>query len=208
MPPPCDENAWPCRCFLAAWSLVFIATKTPIITIKNNAAITNSRHVAEYFGKTHAHVLRDIDALILSEPSIASNFGLDEIEAKVGFGTRKVRAFNMTRDGFTLLAMGFTGKKALGFKLQYIQQFNVMEEMLKSLVKEQPKAETMVPLTVVANILRTVADQLEGAVVIMQAEQPAQLAKPTDYSNDLTPMYTARQLVASSISFQILIYAY
>lgn len=66
-------------------------------------------------------------------------------------GTRKVRAFNMTRDGFTLLAMGFTGKKALGFKLQYIQQFNVMEEMLKAPVKEHPKTETMVPLTVVAN---------------------------------------------------------
>lgn len=172
------------------------ATKTPIITIKNNAAITNSSHVAEYFGKLHKNVLQDIDNLIAMEPSIGLNFQLDEIEAKVGFGTRKVRAFNMTRDGFTLLAMGFTGKKALGFKLQYIQQFNVMEEMLKAPVKEQPKAETMVPLSVVANILRTVADQLEGAVVINQVEQPAQLAKPTDYSNDLTPMYTARQLVA------------
>lgn len=51
-------------------------------------------------------------------------------------GARKDRAFNMTRDGFTLLAMGFTGKKALGFKLQYIQQFNFMEEMLKAPVKE------------------------------------------------------------------------
>ena len=92
----------------------------PIITIKNNAAITNSSHVAEYFGKTHAHVLRDIDALILMEPSCASNFGFTLTEtAMPKGGTRKDRAVNMTRDGFTLLAMGFTGKKALGFKLQY-----------------------------------------------------------------------------------------
>lgn len=109
----------------------------PIITIKNNAAITNSTHVAEYFGKKHYSVLEAIDALIAAEPSIAQNFMVNEIEAKVGFGTCKVRAFNMTRDGFTLLAMGFTGKKALGFKLQYIQKFNVMEEMLKAPVKEQ-----------------------------------------------------------------------
>ena len=123
----------------------------PIITIKNNAAITNSQHVAEYFGKRHDHVLRDIDALIQTEPTTAPNFG--ECSYKASEGGRSYRAFNMTRDGFTLLAIGFTGKKALGFKLKYIQQFNVMEEMLKAPVKEQPKAGTMVPLSVVANHL-------------------------------------------------------
>ncbi|MBP2150103.1 phage regulator Rha-like protein [Xanthobacter flavus] len=47
-------------------------------------------------------------------------------------GTRQVRSFDMTRDGFTLLAMGFTGAKALKFKLAYIAEFNAMEEALKA----------------------------------------------------------------------------
>lgn len=110
----------------------------PIITIKNNAAITNSTHVAAYFGKSHKHVLDAVDELIKVEPSCEPNFRPTSNDiAMPNGGTRKDRAFNMTRDGFTLLAMGFTGKKALGFKLQYIQQFNIMEEMLKAPVKEQ-----------------------------------------------------------------------
>ena len=110
-------------------------TKTPIITIKNNAAITSSQHVAEYFGKRHDNVLRDIDGLLRDAPIAELNFHVCSYQAVEG--GRSYRAFDMTRDGFTLLAMGFTGKKALGFKLQYIQQFNIMEEMLKAPVKEQ-----------------------------------------------------------------------
>lgn len=51
--------------------------------------------------------------MLTLDPSIASSFGCIELAVKIGFGTRKDRAFEMTRDGFTLLAMGFTGKKAL-----------------------------------------------------------------------------------------------
>lgn len=50
------------------------------------------------------------------------------------------RSFDMTRDGFTLLAMGLTGKKALQFKLRYIEQFNAMEAELKA--QAQPAAMT------------------------------------------------------------------
>lgn len=78
----------------------------------------NSRDVAEYFGKRHDHVLRDIDTLLATEPACAPNFG--ETSAQVPMprgGVRLERAFDMTRDGFTLLAMGFTGKRALEFKL-------------------------------------------------------------------------------------------
>ena len=96
--------------------------------------------MAAYFGKTHHHVLDTIDALVLEAPSIATDFRGIEIEVQVGFGTRKDRGFAMTRDGFTLLAMGFTGKKALQFKLKYIEQFNAMEAELKA--QAQPAAIT------------------------------------------------------------------
>lgn len=68
--------------------------------------------MAAYFGKRHTHVLRDIDARIQQAPTFASNFGLIALDTKVDFGIRKDRAFDMSSDGFTLLAMGFTGKKA------------------------------------------------------------------------------------------------
>lgn len=107
--------------------------------------ITSSSHVAEYFGKEHKNVLRDIDNLIAMG---VLNF--EQTSYTHPQNNQTYRAFNMTRDAFTLLAMGFTGKKAIGFKLKYIQQFNVMEELLKAPVKEQTKAEVMVALEVVA----------------------------------------------------------
>lgn len=93
--------------------------------------VTTSLQVAEVFKKEHKHVLRDIDSL----EKDMSNFGLMFYEAETpdSYG-RPRRTFYMNRDGFTLLAMGFTGKKALGFKLQYIEQFNTMENQLKSQV--------------------------------------------------------------------------
>ena len=105
-------------------------TKTIVVT-KHGRVVTNSRIVASYFGKRHDHVLRDIDDLISTAPSIAPNFGAIELETKVGFGVRRDSAFDMTKDGFTLLAMGFTGPKALRFKIDYIQRFNEMEETLR-----------------------------------------------------------------------------
>lgn len=79
--------------------------------------MATSKDVAAYFGKKHHTVLEAVDDLLSTEPSIARNFLAIEVDVKIGFGTRKDRAFEMTRDGFTLLAMGFTGKKALQFKL-------------------------------------------------------------------------------------------
>lgn len=92
--------------------------------------VTTSLLVAEKFGKQHIHVLRDIDSL----KKDVSNFGLMFFESTYSdsYG-RPQRMYIMNRDGFTLLAMGFTGKKAMNFKLEYIQQFNQMERQLKEL---------------------------------------------------------------------------
>lgn len=89
----------------------------------------NSRDVAEHFGKRHDNVLRDIRGLDMSSKLRASMFEAVIIKDKYG---RDLDAFDMTRDGFTLLAMGFTGAKALQFKLAYIAAFNEMEAKLKS----------------------------------------------------------------------------
>lgn len=99
-----------------------------LVIMKSKQALTTSLKVAETFEKKHQHVLRDIDSL----KKDVSNFGhmFEETSIKDSYG-REQRAYFMNRDGFTLLAMGYTGKKALQFKLKYIEAFNKMEKTIR-----------------------------------------------------------------------------
>ncbi|MDT2635479.1 Rha family transcriptional regulator [Enterococcus dongliensis] len=101
---------------------------TDLVIMKNRQAVTSSLQVAESLDKKHQHVLRDIDVL---EKDV-SNFGQMFVEGNEpdSYG-RNRRVIYMNRDGFTILAMGFTGKKALQFKLKYIEAFNKMEDHIK-----------------------------------------------------------------------------
>lgn len=98
-----------------------------ILSTQNGEPVVSSRQIAENFEKNHNHVLRDIDSL----KKDVSNFGqmFFETTAPDSYG-REQRAYLMNRDGFTLLAMGFTGKAALEWKLKYIAAFNEMEKKL------------------------------------------------------------------------------
>ena len=107
-------------------------TKTEIkITIENDQPITTSRNVAENFNKRHDNVLKDIDQLIKGAPQ-----NLGDLFYQTTYthpqNNQEYRQYYMTKDGFTLLAMGFTGKRALEFKLAYIEQFNKMEQQIKN----------------------------------------------------------------------------
>lgn len=94
----------------------------------NGVAVVSSRVVAEDFGKRHANVLQTVDELIKTENSVMTLF----IESSYKAGTGKqYKEYLLTRDGFSLLVMGFTGKEALQWKLHYIEAFNKMEEMIK-----------------------------------------------------------------------------
>ena len=102
----------------------------PVVFIQNGEVFANSRDVAAYFGKQHGHIIRDIEKLIAER---VPNFGQTVVyrENPSGGASIKSKAYNMDRDGFTLLAMSFSGKKALQFKLRYIEQFNAMEAELR-----------------------------------------------------------------------------
>ncbi len=96
-----------------------------LVILKDKQAVTTSLQIADSFGKEHKHVLESIKNLV-AEKSAAKYFSE---------GTYKNRGkdyslYYMNRDGFTLLAMGFTGKEALNFKLKYIEAFNAMESKL------------------------------------------------------------------------------
>ena len=92
-----------------------------------NQLVTSSQIVAAYFDKNHRHVLDSIRQILAAENSAAKFFYTASF---LNRGKRYPMYF-MNRDGFSLLAMGFTGKKALEWKIRYIQAFNEMERKLK-----------------------------------------------------------------------------
>lgn len=110
------------------------------LTIVDGCPVVSSRTVAEYFGKNHFHVLRDIEELLNKKPELReSNFGVTFEIRHIGNTERKTPVYYMDRKGFCLLAMGFTGPKALEFKCAFYDEFTRMEEELgKSFVSRLP----------------------------------------------------------------------
>ena len=91
--------------------------------------VVSSRVVAEKFGKEHNDLKKRVRELILDMGEISHNYFVSS-EYKDSLN-RIQGEYLLTRDGFTLLAMGFTGKEALHWKLKYIEAFNRMEQQLK-----------------------------------------------------------------------------
>lgn len=97
--------------------------------------VTSSRIVAEYFGKQHHHVVRDIRSLIEQKPSLeaSANFGEWSEEVEIGSGAKRtVTGYWMDQKGFCILAMGFTGAKALEFKCAFYDEFERMKNELEA----------------------------------------------------------------------------
>lgn len=124
--------------------------KVALVKVENNQIVTDSRSVAEHFGKEHKHVLEAIDNLV-AQNSATKNMFLGQTREYRG---RDFRYYLMNRDGFSLLVMGFTGKAALNWKLKYIEAFNMMEKEITNksalaIPKDYPSA------------LRALADEYE-----------------------------------------------
>lgn len=106
---------------------------------KEEILTVSSREVAEDFGKEHSKVTRDIENLIEGIAKSGDTYSQLFIETKYQNEQNKqwYKEYLLTRDGFTLLAMGFNGPKALEWKLKYIKAFNYMESELKKRYKER-----------------------------------------------------------------------
>lgn len=105
---------------------------------KEEVTVVTSLDVAETFGKEHYHVIEDIREIQskISTPEFSGLFFESDYKASNG---KKNPMYYMNRDGFTLLVMGYTGEKAMQFKIAYIKQFNAMEKALIGKVKEREK---------------------------------------------------------------------
>ncbi len=99
------------------------------IVIRDQKVVVSSRDVARVFEKDHDKVVRDIRDLDCSPSFSTANFGESVYTSDRG---RTYTEYLMTRDGFILLAMGYTGARAMAFKEAYINAFTQMEEELRS----------------------------------------------------------------------------
>lgn len=110
-----------------------------LVTVSNDQVVTTSLKIAEVFEKRHCEVLRSIRnnecSAVFQERNFAFSFYLRKLPNNA---TKKEPMYYITRDGFTFLAMGFTGKIAARFKEAYINAFNEMENKLRGItVKEE-----------------------------------------------------------------------
>ncbi|ECO1957846.1 Rha family transcriptional regulator [Campylobacter coli] len=108
---------------------------------QNHRVFCTSMDIARVFGKRHDHVLRDIENILNDLREIGTSYDLPNFEEVVRISkttnpkngklvNRKIPMYNLTRDGFSLLAMGFTGKKAMKWKMSFLNAFNQMERSL------------------------------------------------------------------------------
>lgn len=143
---------------------------------ENGQVVVSSREVAENFGKEHKHVLRDIENLMRGEPKI----GLSSMFFKseyLSVQNKTLPEYLMNRDGFTLLAMGFTGKEALEWKLKYIDAFNQMEQKLTN--PEPESTEMLLSRALIA--ANSVIDTERKKVKALEAEN-AKMKPDSDYA--------------------------
>lgn len=154
--------------------------------------VTTSLIVAQVFGKEHSKVCRDIEGLSCSESFRVANFGEATFEnPKTG---QNHKMYEITKDGFSFLVMGYTGKKAGEFKEMFINEFNKREMMLKSddyiLARSQE---------ILHNRLLLAEKQLEAAQATINS-QSAQLkaqASKVEYTDNVlnsTNTYTSTQI--------------
>ena len=99
-----------------------------LVHMENGKVTVTSKQVADHFGKAHRNVLVDIKSLLSDSGEFGElNFLLTTY---ISSQNKELPCYEMTRDGFTLLAMGYTGKDALLWKVKYIEAFNAMEREL------------------------------------------------------------------------------
>lgn len=141
---------------------------------ENGQVVVSSREVAENFGKEHRNVIQSIENISAENSAVTQMFFKTTYTAGTG---KSYPMYLMNRDGFTLLAMGFTGKEALEWKLKYIDAFNQMEQKLTN--PEPESTEMLLSRALIA--ANSVIDTERKKVKALEAEN-AKMKPDSDYA--------------------------
>lgn len=139
----------------------------------NGQKMVSSRDVAGNFEKEHKNVMQTIQNMTAENSALLKMFVLSEYTS---VQNKRLPMYLMNRDGFTLLAMGFTGSKAMEWKLKYIQAFNAMERKLTT-----PESDEMI-LSRAVLIANKKVEQLQSTNIQLVQEN-AKLKPASDYAH-------------------------
>ena len=190
-------------------NLVKVDTKSPkvgddysdltdeLVEVQDGENLVNSRQVAYRFNKNHKDVLRNVDEIIKAQNCAVTPM-FHESTYNAGTG-KPYKMYHMNRDGFSLLAMGFTGKKALQWKLKFIAAFNEMEAKLKE--QARPYADNT-PKTYLESLKQLIVavernEQLEAEHKVLVTEN----AHVKTLNQELVPKAQALDVLTNSDSF-------
>lgn len=120
-----------------------------LVIMNNHQAVTTSLKVAEVFEKEHKDVMKSIRNLTAQNCAVLKMFVEDKY---INSQNKQQPMYYMNRDGFTLLAMGFTGSKAMEFKLKYIEAFNKMEQVVRQELPQTPEEKLELTMQVTTRI--------------------------------------------------------
>lgn len=184
-----------------------------LVTVYSHQLVTDSRQVAEHFGKRHDHVMRDINSLVKGLPK---NGDTQRMFFKASYTNEQnmqtYPMYYMNRDGFSLLVMGFTGAKALEWKLKFLEAFNAMEKaiktpqitpnphyrtrMIKTAVKDAADTAAMIADTfgVKKPMAMTAAMQMVGKAYGVDMTPLKQFIPSESNPSTLTPTMIAKEL--------------
>lgn len=156
-----------------------------------------SQQVAEIFGKQHAHVLRDIAQILTQVPEnfVESNFGSYEVEYDTGLGLKKAPVYILSKDGFILLTMGYTGEKAMKFKVDYIARFNEMERQLAGRGGMLPQSYADALRALAAEVEMREAVEAQKALAEAQRDEAIRTKSQIGGKREATAMATASAAV-------------
>lgn len=133
-----------------------------LVTSYNGVLVADSLEVADRFGKAHKNVIRDIENLINTLESGSSILSHEKFFIPTSYPSRgkSYKKYLLTRDGFSLLVMGFTGPAALHWKLLYIDAFNKMEAQLRS----NPQNLTEIVTQITTQVVKSLLPEIKEAV--------------------------------------------
>ncbi|KON86584.1 hypothetical protein AF332_06965 [Sporosarcina globispora] len=142
-----------------------------LVFIENNKAVTDSLTVAEVFGKEHARVMRDVRELGCSEEFRVGNFAESSY---VNSQNKEMPKYFMSKKGFTLLAMGYTGREAMKFKEAYIEEFERMESQIKAPRVLTDREQLLASMKITLETSEKV-DQIEHKIISLEQKVEEQI---------------------------------
>lgn len=143
-----------------------------LVFVKDRQVVTDSLTVAEVFNKRHDRVLQDIRTLNCSDKFRVHHFVESSYKNSVG---REYPQFIMTEQGFSLLVMGYTGKKAMGFKEQYISEFHRMREQIQNNVQVLDEKRSIIESMKLSIETYERQDKMDSRLTILETKVEEQI---------------------------------